>query len=72
MVMDMMVEDKIKATDMWEINNPRVHAVMRNLMVLVDHSDTIPDEITHEVLSYVLSLLEAYGDPNFKVPVQAQ
>jgi len=45
MVMDMMIEDAIKESDMWEINNPRVHALLRNLMVFIDHSDNISDNI---------------------------
>ena len=43
--MDMMIEDAIKESDMWEINNPRVHALLRNLMVFIDHSDNISDNI---------------------------
>tara|TARA_Y100000361_G_C11120384_1_gene322867 strand:- start:457 stop:672 length:216 start_codon:yes stop_codon:yes gene_type:complete len=69
MVMDMMLEDAIKESKMWEINNPRVHALLRNFMLFVDHSETIDDTQTQEVLSYLLTLTRAYGDPNFKVPV---
>ncbi len=71
MVMDMMIEDAIKESDMWEINNPRVHALLRNLMVFIDHSDNISDTISHEVLSYLITLVRAYGDPKFTVPVSA-
>ena len=55
MVMDMMLEDAIKESKMWEINNPRVHALLRNFMLFVDHSETIDDTQTQEVLSYLLT-----------------
>ena len=69
MVLDMMLEDAIKKSKMWEINNPRVHALLRNLMLFVDHSDTITDTQTQEIFSYLLTLTRSYGAPNFKVPV---
>ena len=65
----MMLEDAIKKSKMWEINNPRVLALLRNLMLFVDHSDTITDTQTQEIFSYLLTLTRSYGDPNFKVPV---
>ena len=65
----MMLEDAIKKSKMWEINNPRVHALLRNLMLFVDHSDTITDTQTQEIFSYLLNLTRSYDDPNFKVPV---
>ena len=65
----MMLEDAIKKSKMWEINNPRVHALLRNLMLFVDHSDTITDTQTQEIFSYLLNLTRSYGDTNFKVPV---
>ena len=68
MVLDMMLEDAIKESKMWEINNPRVHALLRNFMLFVDHSDSITDTQTQEIFSYLLTLTRAYGDPKFNVP----
>ena len=69
MVHDMLIEENIKASKMWEVNNPRVHGILRNLMLMITNSDTISDNAAHEIFGYVISLIQAYGDKDFKVPI---
>ena len=63
------IEDAIKESPMWEVNNPRVHAIARNLMLMVTNSDTIEQEVSHEVCGYLIGLINAYGDPKFQEPI---
>jgi len=69
MVLDMLIEDAIKESSMWEVNNPRFHAIARNLMLMVTNSDTIEQEVSHEVCGYLIGLINAYGDPKFQEPI---
>ena len=55
MVHDMLIEENIKASKMWEVNNPRVHGILRNLMLMITNSDTISDNAAHEIFGYVIS-----------------
>ena len=69
MVHDMLIEENILASKMWEVNNPRVHGILRNLMLMITNSDTISDNAAQEIFGYVISLIQAYGDKDFKVPI---
>ena len=56
---------ELKKSPMWEINNPRVNILTRDLLALVFESSSFNKEQREEVFYILLSLIRIYGDPRF-------
>ena len=55
----------VKQSAMWEINNPRVNVLTRDLLAFVFESSSFNKEQMEEVFYILLSLIRIYGDPRF-------
>ena len=62
---DKLLSIELKKSPMWEINNPRVNILMRDLLAFVFDSSSFNNEQKEEVFYIVLSLIRIYGDPRF-------
>ena len=56
---------ELKKSPMWEINNPRVNVLTRDLLAFVFESSSFIKEQMEEVFYILLSLIRIYGDPRF-------
>ena len=56
---------ELKKSSMWEINNPRVNILTRDLLAFVFESSSFYKEQMEEVFYILLSLIRIYGDPRF-------
>ena len=56
---------ELKKSPMWEINNPRVNVLTRDLLAFVFESSSFNKEQMEDVFYILLSLIRIYGDPRF-------
>jgi len=62
---DELLSIELKKSPMWEINNPRVNILTRDLLAFVLDSSSFNKEQMEEVFYILLSLIRIYGDPRF-------
>ena len=62
---DELLSIELKKSPMWEINNPRVNILTRDLLAFVFESSSFNKEQMEEVFYILLSLIRIYGDPRF-------
>ena len=62
---DELLSIELKKSPMWEINNPRVNILTRDLLSFVFESSSFNKEQMEEVFYILLSLIRIYGDPRF-------
>jgi|TARA_B100001741_G_C16006990_1_gene349269 hypothetical protein len=62
---DELLSIELKKSPMWEINNPRVNILMKDLLAFVFDSPSFNKEQMEEVFYIVLSLIRIYGNPRF-------
>ena len=62
---DELLSIELKKSPMWEINNPRVNILTRDLLAFVFESASFNKEQMEEVFYILLSLIRIYGDPRF-------
>ena len=62
---DELLSIELKKSPMWEINNPRVNVLTRDLLAFVLESYSFNKEQMEEVFYILLSLIRIYGDPRF-------
>jgi len=62
---DELLSIELKKSPMWEINNPRVNILTRDLLAFVFESSSFNKDQIEEVFYILLSLIRIYGDPRF-------
>ena len=62
---DELLSIELKKSPMWEINNPRVNILTRDLLAFIFESCSFKKEQREEVFYILLSLIRIYGDPRF-------
>ena len=62
---DELLSIELKKSPMWEINNPRVNILTRDLLAFVLESSSFNKEQMEEIFYILLSLIRIYGDPRF-------
>ena len=62
---DELLSIELKKSPMWEINNPRVNILTRDLLAFVIESSSFNKDQMEEVFYILLSLIRIYGDPRF-------
>ena len=62
---DELLSIELKKSPMWEINNPRVNILTRDLLAFVIESSSFNKDQMEEVFYILLSLIRIYGDPKF-------
>ena len=60
-----VIKELCRQSEMWEINNPRVNVLTRDLLAFVFESSSFNKEQMEEVFYILLSLIRIYGDPRF-------
>ena len=61
---DELLDIEIKKSPMWEINNPRVNALIRATMDIVYMSKEMKRDQKEEVFNILISCVRIYGDPD--------
>ena len=61
---DELLSIELKKSPMWEINNPRVNILTRDLLAFAFESSSFNKDQIEEVF-ILLSLIRIYGDPRF-------
>ena len=61
---DELLDIAIKKSPMWEINNPRVNALIRATMDIVYLSKEMKPDHKEEVFNVLISCVRIYGDPD--------
>ena len=62
---DELLSIELKKSLMWEINNPRVNILTRDLLAFVFDSSSFNKEQKEDFFYILLSLIRIYGDPRF-------
>ena len=59
-----VIKEVCKQSEMWEINNPRVNALIRATMDIVYLSKEMKQDHKEEVFNILISCVRIYGDPD--------
>jgi hypothetical protein len=60
---DEILDREIKKSPMWEVNNPRVNALIRATMDIVYLSKNMKPDHKQEVFNVLISCIRIYSDP---------
>tara|TARA_R100000963_G_C4547804_1_gene42086 strand:+ start:204 stop:467 length:264 start_codon:yes stop_codon:yes gene_type:complete len=61
------ISEQIKQSEMWEINNPRVNAMMRAIVAIVADMKSLEDDERMSIINNVFGLVSIYGDKDFSM-----
>lgn len=64
------MNEQIGKSEMWEINNPRVRALMKAIVAIVADIKTIDDKSKMFIINNIFGLVEIYGDKDFSAGVK--